>query len=111
MIIATTTVSILGGTGTDEFGDATDGTTPVVTELPVSLIESTRTAMEPSTGTPRIIRTHVCRLPPGTAIDEDNRIRDEQTGEVYIVVSVTRNASPVLTQPLRADLKRTGQAA
>jgi hypothetical protein len=109
--LATTTVSILGGTSTNEFGDETDGTTVLASGVPASLIESTRTAMEPSTGTPRIIRTHICRLPPGTAVDETRRIKDEQTSEIYIVVSVTRNASPVLTQPLRADLKRTGRAA
>lgn len=110
-MIATTTVSILGGASTDAFGDDTDGTTVLAAHIPASLIESTRTAMEPVTGTPRIIRTHVCRLPPGTAVDETVRVKDEQTNETYIVVAVTRNANPVLAQPLRADLKRTGRAA
>ncbi|MFE8961746.1 hypothetical protein [Streptomyces iakyrus] len=111
MFLATTTASILGGSGTDEFGDEVDGTEVLASDIAVELVESTRTAMEPATGTPRIIRTHICRLPPDTAVDETKRIKDEQTGEIYIVVSVTRNASPVLTQPLRADLKRTGRAA
>ncbi|MCX4704356.1 hypothetical protein [Streptomyces sp. NBC_01373] len=111
MYLATTTVSILGGSSTDGFGDETDGTTVLASAISASLIESTRTAMEPVTGTPRIIRTHICRLPPGTDIDEDKRIKDEQTNETYIVVAVTRNANPVLAQPLRADLKRTGRAA
>ena len=111
MFLATTTVSILGGSSEDEFGDETDGTTVLASEISASLIEATRTAMEPVTGTPRIIRTHICRLPPGTAVDENKRIKDEQTNEIYIVVSVTRNANPVLAQPLRADLKRTGRAA
>jgi hypothetical protein len=109
--LATTTVSVLGGTSTDAFGDEADGTTVLASGVPASLIESTRTAQEPVTGTPRIIRTHICRLPPGTAVDETKRIKDEQTSEIYIVVAVTRNANPVLTQPLRADLKRTGRAA
>lgn len=111
MNLATTTVSVLGGTSTDAFGDETDGTTVLASGIPASLIESTRTAMEPVTGIPRIIRTHVCRLPPGTAVDETKRIKDEQTAEIYIVVAVTRNANPVLAQPLRVDLKRTGRAA
>jgi len=111
MFVATTRVSILGGSGEDAFGDETDGTTVLASRIPASLIESTRTAMEPVTGTPRIIRTHVCRLPPGTAVDETVRVKDEQTQETYIVVAVTRNANPVLAQPLRADLKRTGRAA
>ncbi|MFE4671113.1 hypothetical protein [Streptomyces sp. NPDC056723] len=111
MNLATTRVSILGGSSEDEFGDEIDGTTVLAAAIPASLIESTRTAMEPVTGTPRIIRTHICRLPPGTTVDETKRIKDEVTGEIYIVVAVTKNTNPVLTQPLRADLKRTGRAA
>jgi hypothetical protein len=111
MYLATTTVSILGGSSTDEFGDDTDGTTVLASAIPASLIESARTASEPVSGIKRIVRTHVCRLPPGTAVDEDKRIKDESTDEIYIVVAVTRNANPVLAQPLRADLKRTGRAA
>ena len=109
--LATTSVTILRGTSTDAFGDETDTDTPIATRVPASLIESTRTAMEPVSGTPRIIRTHVCRLPSTTDITENDRIKDEQTDEIYIVVSVTKNSNPVVAQPLRADLKRTGRAA
>lgn len=111
MNLATATVSILRGTSTDDFGDETDTATVLTSGIPASLIESTRTAMEPVSGTPRIIRTHVARLPPDTDVTENDRIKDEQTTEIYIVVSVTKNANPVLAQPLRADLKRTGRAA
>lgn len=111
MYVATTKVSVLGGSSTDAFGDETDGTTVLASGIAASLIESTRTAQEPVTGTPRIIRTHICRLPPGTAVDETKRIKDESTDEIYIVVAVTKNANPFLAQPLRADLKRTGRAA
>jgi hypothetical protein len=111
MNLATTTVSVLRGTGTDAFGDETDLATVAASGIPASLIESSRQAQEPVTGTPRIIRTHVCRVPPGTDVTENDRVKDEQTGEIYIVVSATRNANPVLAQPLRLDLKRTGRAA
>lgn len=109
--LATTSVSILRGTSTDDFGDETDTSTVLKSGIPASLTEATRTAMEPVSGTPRIIRTHVCRLPPTTDVTEDDRIKDEKTDEIYIVVSVTKNSNPVLAQPLRADLKRTGRAA
>jgi hypothetical protein len=111
MNLATTRVSVLGGTSTDQFGDETDGSIVLQSGIPASLIESSRQASEPVTGLPRIVRTHICRLPPGTDIDETRRLLDETTSEVYIVVAVTRNANPVLTQPLRVDLKRTGRAA
>lgn len=109
--LATTSVSILRGTTTDAFGDEADMTTVLKSGIPASLIESARTAMEPVSGTPRIIRTHVCRLPPSTDVTENDRIKDEKTNEIYIVVAVTKNSNPVLVQPLRVDLKRTGRAA
>ncbi|MFE9391705.1 hypothetical protein [Streptomyces sp. NPDC006784] len=116
MILATTTISVLGGTNTDEFGDETDGTTVLASRIPASLIEATKQTYEPVSGTPRIIRTHAARLQPalipdGVTVDETVRLRDDQTGETYIVVATTRNANPVLAQPLRVDLKRTGRAA
>lgn len=111
LTLATTTVSILRGESADAFGDETDTSTVLKAGIPASLIESTRTAMEPVSGTPRIIRTHVARLPAATDVTEDDRVKDERTNEIYIVVAVTRNANPVLAQPLRADLKRTGRAA
>lgn len=112
MNVATTTVSVLGGSSSqDAFGDETDSTTVLASQIPASLIESTRTASEPVSGIKRIVRTHICRLPPGTDIDETKRIKDDVTGEIYIIVAVTKNSNPVLTQPLRADLKRTGRAA
>lgn len=111
MIVATTTVSILGGSVTDDFGDEKDTDTVLAAGIPASLMESSRQAQEPVTGTPRIIRTHVCRLSPAVEVTEDNRIKDEQTSEIYIVVSATRNANPIMAQPLRLDLKRTGRAA
>jgi len=109
---ATTTVSILAGTATDPvFGDTVDSLTPVKTGVLASVIESTKTAREPSSSNPRIIRTHVGRVGAGTAVDENNLITDERTGETYIVVNVTRNANPQSAQDLRLDLKRTGPAA
>ncbi|QQM45198.1 hypothetical protein [Streptomyces liliifuscus] len=111
LALATTTVSVLRGSSTDAFGDETDTSTVLKAGIAASLIESTRTAMEPVSGTPRIIRTHVARLPATTDVTEDDRIKDERTNEIYIVVSVTKNSNPVLAQPLRVDLKRTGRAA
>lgn len=111
LALATTTISVLRGTETDAFGDEVDTDSVHASGIPASLIEASRQASEPVTGIPRIIRTHVGRVPPGTDVTEDDRIKDELTSEIYIVVSVTRNANPIMAQPLRLDLKRTGRAA
>lgn len=109
--LATTRVSVLRGTTTDTFGDPADTTTAHAAGIPAALTESSRQTYEPVTGTPRIIRTHVARVPATTDVTENDRILDETSNEIYIVVSVTKNSNPVLVQPLRLDLKRTGRAA
>jgi hypothetical protein len=116
MILATTRVTVLGGTVLDNFGDEIDGDTVEASGIPASLIEAAKQTFEPVSGTPRIVRTHVCRIQPGLiptglVIDEDKRIRDEVSGETYIVTAATKFANPVMSQPLRLDLKRTGPAA
>lgn len=109
--MATTRVSVLRGTTTDAFGDVQDAATVHTSGIQASLTEASRQTYEPVTGTPRIVRTHVARVPSTTDVTENDRIKDETTSEIYIVVSVTKNSNPALTQPLRLDLKRTGRAA
>lgn len=109
---ATTTVSVLGGATVDPvFQDTIDGFTVLRTGVLASLIENQRTVRQPGSDNPRIIRTHIARLGSGEDVDETNSIKDETTGEIYAVVSVTRNANPQSRQDLRLDLKRTGRAA
>ncbi|WP_146620435.1 hypothetical protein [Streptomyces sp. Amel2xB2] len=117
MILATTTVSVLGGDTTrDEFDDEVDGATVLASGIPAALAEAAKQISEPVSGTPRIVRTHICRiqpglLPEGLVIDESRRIQDERANETYIVTAASKNANPVMAQPLRFDLKRTGPAA
>jgi hypothetical protein len=109
---ATTTVSVLGGDAVDPvFQDTMDADTVLRTGVLASLIESQRTARQPGSDNPRIIRTHIARVGCGEILDETNSIKDESTNEVYAIVSVTRNANPQSRQDLRLDLKRTGPAA
>lgn len=107
---ATTTVTILSGEATDEFGDATDGTTVAASGVPASLIEQSRTLRDPTDPAPRVVRFTTCRIPPttaGLAITSDNRIRDEKTNAVYIIDSITPPSNPAWPQDIRLDLRRT----
>lgn len=104
---ATTRVSVLRGTTVDAFGDEQDASTVAASGIPASLIEQTRVATTRDDPTPRVIRYTVGRVPPGTDVTEDDRIKDEVTEEVYIVTAVSTNANPAMAQPLRLDLKRT----
>lgn len=104
---ATTRVSVLRGTTVDVFGDEADASTVHASGIPASLVEQTRVATTRDDPTPRVIRYTVGRVPASTDVTEDDRIKDEQTNEIYIVTAVSKNANPAMQQPLRLDLKRT----
>lgn len=104
---ATTRVSILEGTDTDEFGDPVDGATVAASGIPASIIEQSKTVRDRADEAPRTVRSYPCRLPAGTAVTIDNRIRDDATGAVYVIDSLTSPANPLWRQDLHLDLRRT----
>lgn len=103
----TTTVSILGGETEDAFGDPADNSTVSASGIPASILEQSRQGTDRATGAARVIRYITGRLPANTTVSEDNRIRDERTGFVYTIDSVSRQASFVGTPDLKLDLHRT----
>jgi hypothetical protein len=106
-VIATTRVTILRGTSTDLFGDTVDTDTEAGTEaqtdIPASLIEQTRTSRGPASGTPRVVRSAIARLPAGTDVTADDRIRDERTGRTYSVDQVNQPSAIGIAAELRVD--------
>ena len=105
--IATTKVTILRGTDTDEFGDERDTSTPIATDIPASVIEQTRRVSGRENATPRIVRYAVARVPARTDITEDDRVLDQRTGAKYIVDAVSGMANPAMEVDRRVDLRRT----
>ncbi len=105
--VPTTTVSILRGTVTTEFGDTVASRAPYLTGIPASLIERTRTGISQTDQSFRVYRYSVCRLPYGTDVKDTDQVKDESTGSVYTIASVSVNANPVVQQDLRLDLQRT----
>lgn len=104
---ATTTITVLRGTATDGYGDETDTNTPVATGIPASLVEQTRRVTTRDDPTPRIVRYAVGRVTAGTDITDQDRLRDESTGAVYIVDAVSSMNSAAVAADLRLDLRRT----
>jgi len=105
--IATTTVSILRGTTTDAFGDEQDTDTAIATGVPASLTEQSRRVTTRDDPTPRIVRYAVARVVAGTDVTDQDRVRDERTGAIYIVDAVSSMANPAVAADLRLDLRRT----
>ncbi|MEU6365765.1 hypothetical protein ABZ876_08410 [Streptomyces sp. NPDC046931] len=105
--IATTQISVLRGTTTDAWGDEQDTDTPVHTSIPAALTEQTRRVTTRDDPTPRIVRYAVARVAAGTDVTDQDRVRDERTGAIYTVDTVSSMANPALTADLRLDLRRT----
>lgn len=104
---ATTTLSVLRGTSTDGYGDEVDTDTIVATGIPASLVEQTRRVTSRDDPTPRIVRYAVGRVTAGTDITDQDRLRDERTGDTYIVDAVSSMNSAAIAADLRLDLRRT----
>lgn len=107
MFKPTTTVSILGGTTDDDFGDSADNSTVSASGIPASILEQSRQGTDRATGAARVIRYVTGRVSADTPVSEDNRILDERTGIVYVIESVSRQSSIMGTPDLKLDLRRT----
>lgn len=102
----TTTISVLRGTTTNEFGDVIDADTVVLSGIPASIAERTQRVHGPRDSEDRIVRIHKLRVPNGTGIQKGDRVRDA-TGQVYIVDNVYQQANPFWPQDQSADLSLT----
>ena len=106
LYLATHRVTVLTGATVDEYGDPVDGTTVVATDVPMSIVESTRRTMDYAFGTPRTVRITVGRAPYGTPVGQGDRVADTLSPAVWLVDGVTQQTSPVLTPDLVLDLRR-----
>lgn len=107
LAVATTTLSVLRGTTTDAYGDEQDTSTVVQTGVRAALTEQARRVTTRDDPTPRIVRYAVGRVTAGTDITDQDRVRDERTGAVYIVEAVSSMANPAVAADIRLDLRRT----
>lgn len=107
-MIPTTWVTVLRTTSTDMFGDQVDSSSEaggdVLTRIPASLMERSRTITTPNSPTPRVVRYATARLPARTGVTEDDRLRDESTGRIYAITAVTQPTAVGFTPHLRLDL-------
>lgn len=107
LAVATTTIAVYRGTTTDAYSDEQDANIPVHTGISASITEQSRRVTTRDDPTPRIVRYAVGRVTAGTDITDQDRIRDERTGAVYIVDAVSQMTNPAVAADLRLDLRRT----
>src|SRR5581483_278244 len=101
------TISVMRGTTTNWAGDIVDANVPVIEHLPATLIETGHKTQDPSSPTPRTIREITLRVPYWSGLLDSDRVLDERTQDIYIVISVTRPPT-IIGAPvdLVASLKR-----
>lgn len=87
---ANTVVTVYRSTTQNQFGDTIDNNTPHLEHLPATLIETGKTVQDPSTQSPRTIRQVKCWVPEFAGVLNTDRILDERTGDVFIIIGVTK---------------------
>lgn len=91
MFRATTTVTLLGGVGTDRHGDPVDVDTVKRERVPASILEGPmNTRSRPVDSRTDQVRSYTLRVAPTVDLAKYDRVRDERTGDVYTFDTVTR---------------------
>lgn len=107
MFLANCTVSILRGTYKDPLGDPVENDVPTYTGIVASILEVASNETTMATGLPRQVRYLVGRLPAGTDVRYEDRLRDEDNGRVYQVDGIDEvSESAILDSGVRLELRR-----
>lgn len=104
--VATCVCSILRGTSTNEFNDAVDNSTVAASGVITSIEETTSRVLDPTSQTPRVIRSVNGRVTSNVDIRVTDRLRDDTHATVYIVENVTQPGGPGFTSDLELELRR-----
>lgn len=104
--IATCRASVLRGTGTDQWGDASDSGTVVNTGLLARVVVKNVTAYDPSTQTARTVQQVIGVVESDTDILDTDQLRDDTNGITYIIESVTQPGGPGRADDLVLELRR-----
>lgn len=86
---ANTLVTILRGTETNAFADEIDSDVAAYTDVPAAILEAGRRVYLPAEGARRVVRGYTCRVGSGVDLRKDDRIRDQSTGQVYLVTELS----------------------
>jgi hypothetical protein len=86
----TTRVTISRAVQNDAYGDPQDiNVPPLYTDVPAIIAYDGRVMQDPATGTPRQVTSSSVVFNKGTDVRQDDRLTDQQTGQVYQVTGVT----------------------
>lgn len=105
-IMPNTTVSVLRGETVDQFGDPIDSDNSVYASVPMCITENDRHIYLAAEGRLTIVRQAFGRVRPGFDIHESDRIKDENSGRVYLVEGMSTPGISTGTADSRFYLRR-----
>lgn len=88
--VANCTISLLRGTDVDAWGSLRDSGEPYMQGVPAFLAETSKTAYDRATQTPRTIRSTTCVVPDFIGVVNTDQILDESTGSKYAIEDIVR---------------------
>lgn len=103
--IATTTATFMRGSTEDEFGDEVDSNEPYTESIPVAITQKQMRVFLPDTNEYRTVRQYVGRVNVQVAVQKGDRLKDDRSGQVYLVDEVTYSTSLAQTQGCILDLR------
>jgi hypothetical protein len=106
--VATCTVSVLRGTTVDPvYGDMTATMTVIASGIPCSIVEQPRAKVTtPGNPTPRVTRDYDGIIGSDVDVTDYDRLKDEKSGQIYVIVSVSQQALPGITSDQSLELRR-----
>jgi hypothetical protein len=107
--VPTTTISILRtpANTVNAWGDPIDTLDVAHAGIPASISETTRRLFGGSQSQDRVVRYATCHVYKGTDVLDNDRVKDDTTGDIYIVDIVRQNSSQVHASDVVLELRRT----
>lgn len=101
-------VTILRGTELTELGDTQDRAVPVRDRVPAAIREQRRQTTTNADDRAQTVLYFTGRMSAREDVRQDDRLRDEATGTIYLVTAVSRHGASSRTNETRLDLERVG---
>jgi hypothetical protein len=106
MGLVTGTYSVLRGSSVNDYGDEIDSNTVASSGIRGSVIERTKQVFNPDDGRVATVRFLTGRFDSRADIQDGDRIKDEKTGEIFVVASLSRPTNAVVKSDIVADLTK-----
>lgn len=91
---------------TDEFGDPVDNETVAASGIPISIIHKEVSQFLPVEHRKTVYNDYVARLRADIEVKSTDRIKDERTGNIFMVEGVFYTNSPLWASATRLELRK-----